>query len=68
MKFAYTIQLMIVKQNTKFQVIPISSFRVLADEKFSNVDTKFKSGKQEVVAEKCVTESRVFTKNVTDGR
>ena len=48
MKFAYTIQLMTVKQHTKFQVIPIGSFRVLADENFSNIDTKFKSGKQEV--------------------
>ena len=48
MKLANTIQLMTVKQHTKFQVIPISSFRVLADEDFSNVDTKIKSGKQEV--------------------
>ena len=40
MKFANMIQLMTVKQHTKF--------RVLADENFSNVDTKFKSGKQEV--------------------
>ena len=41
MKFAYTTQLMTIKQHTKFQVIPISSFRVLADENFSNVDTLF---------------------------
>ena len=47
MIFAYRILLMTVKQHTKFQVIPISSFRVVADENFSN-DTKFKSGKQEV--------------------
>ena len=39
---------MTVKQHTKLQVVPISSFRVLSDENFSNVDNKFKSDKQEV--------------------
>ena len=30
---------MTVKQHTKFQIIPMRSFRVLADENFSNVDS-----------------------------
>ena len=37
MKVAYTIQLMVLKLHTKFQIIPISCFRVLADENFSYI-------------------------------